>query len=67
MMTSYKPTTSEGPTHESTRRLMFKRLTLYDTYTSPTNYLKIGTVNPITRGVPRNRYTDYEVRLKVRK
>lgn len=65
-MTSAKATNGEGPTQESTRRLTIKKQTLDDAYAAPANFLEIDVVNPITHGIARNRYTDYEVRLKVR-
>ena len=58
-------TNGEGPTQESTRRLTVKKQTLDDAYAAPANFLEIDVVNPITHGVARNRYTDYEVRLRV--
>ena len=56
---------SEGLTQESTRRLAAKKQTLDDAYAIPANFLEIDVVNPITHGIARNRYTDYEVRMRV--
>ena len=53
---------SDPPT---TKRLDFKRQTLDDAYAVPANLLEIEVANPETHGVARNRYTDYEVRMKV--
>ena len=43
-----------------------KKQTLDDAYAAPANFLEIDVINPITHGVAGKRYTDYEVRLKVR-
>ena len=51
---------------EATRRLQPKKQTLDDAYAAPANFLEIDVVNPITHGVGRNRFTDYEVRMRVR-
>jgi sorting nexin-3/12 len=50
---------------EATRRLQPKKQTLDDAYAAPANFLEIDVVNPITHGVGRNRFTDYEVRMRV--
>jgi len=50
---------------EATRRLQPKKQTLDDAYAAPANFLEIDVVNPITHGIGRNRYTDYEVRMRV--
>lgn len=57
------PTNSELPS-EATRRLQSKKQTLDDAYAAPANFLEIDVVNPITHGTARNRYTDYEVRMR---
>jgi len=49
---------------ESTKRLQAKKQTLDDAYAAPANFLGIDVVNPMTHGVARTRYTDYEVRMK---
>jgi len=49
---------------ESTKRLQAKKQTLDDAYAAPANFLEIDVVNPMTHGVARTRYTDYEVRMK---
>jgi|UniRef100_A0A914PTS2 sorting nexin-3/12 len=48
----------------ATQRLVTKRQTLDEAYAPPANFLEIEVVNPITHGVGKNRYTDYEVRLR---
>ncbi|KAI6178646.1 Phox-like proteinous domain-containing protein [Aphelenchoides besseyi] len=56
----------------ATQRLVAKRQTLDEAYSPPgwlffdldTNFLEIECINPITHGVGKNRYTDYEVRLR---
>lgn len=55
-----------GSTPEtSIKRLDFKRQTLDDAYAVPANLLEIEVFNPETHGLARNRYTDYEVKMKV--
>lgn len=51
--------------NEATRRLQSKKQTLDDAYAAPANFLEIDIVNPITHGVARARYTDFEVRMRV--
>jgi len=48
----------------ATQRLVSKRQTLDEAYSLPANFLEIEVINPITHGVGKNRYTDYEVRLR---
>jgi sorting nexin-3/12 len=50
---------------DATRRLNVKKQTLDDAYAAPANFLEIDVVNPITHGVGKKRYSDYEVRMKV--
>jgi len=50
-----------------TKRLAPKKQTLDDAYAAPANFLEIDVSNPETHGFGRNRYTDYEIRMKVRK
>jgi sorting nexin-3/12 len=50
---------------EATRRLNVKRQTLDDAYAAPANFLEIDVINPVTHGVGKKRYTDYEVRMRV--
>lgn len=56
---------ADGVSAEATRRLQSKKQTLDDAYAAPANFLEIDVVNPITHGVARTRYTDYEVRMMV--
>lgn len=51
--------------NEATRRLQSKKQTLDDAYAAPANFLEIDVLNPITHGMARARYTDYEVRMRV--
>ncbi|KAG8225564.1 hypothetical protein J437_LFUL002081 [Ladona fulva] len=51
-------------TVDSTRRLNVKKQTLDDAYAAPANFLEIDVINPITHGVGKKRYTDYEVRMR---
>ena len=39
---------------------------LEDAYAEPDNFLEIDVLNPQTNGFGSKRYTDYEVRVKVR-
>lgn len=58
--------TDPAPPSEATKRLASKKQTLDDAYAAPANFLEIDVSNPVTHGVARKRYTDYEVRMKVR-
>lgn len=55
----------KGQGESSTKRLGFKKQTLDDAYAVPANLLEIEICNPETHGLARNRYTDYEVKMKV--
>lgn len=57
--------TEAAPPQEATKRLQTKKQTLDDAYAPPANYLEIDVGNPMTHGVARKRYTDYEVRMRV--
>ena len=57
--------TSESKSTTSTKRLDFKKQSLDDAYAAPANLLEIEVCNPDTHGFGRNRYTDYEVRMRV--
>lgn len=48
-----------------TRRLNSKPQDLTDAYGPPSNFLEIDVFDPQTIGVGRNRFTTYEVRMKV--
>lgn len=48
-----------------TRRLNSKPQDLTDAYGPPSNFLEIDVYDPQTIGVGRNRFTTYEVRMKV--
>lgn len=50
----------------ATQRLPSKRQTLDEAYAPPANFLEIEVCNPITHGVGKNRYTDYEVKMRVK-
>ena len=50
-----------------TKRLALKQQTLDDAYAAPANFLEIDVVNPETHGMANKRYTDYEVRMRVRR
>lgn len=44
----------------------FVQITLEDRYDPPANFLEIEVINPETHGFGGKRYTDYEIRMKVR-
>lgn len=48
-----------------TRRLNSKPQDLTDAYGPPSNFLEIDVYDPQIIGVGRNRYTTYEVRMRV--
>lgn len=53
---------ADGP---NTKRLDFKKQSLDDAYAAPANLLEIEVCNAETHGFGRNRYTDYEVKMRV--
>ncbi|CAG9562353.1 unnamed protein product [Danaus chrysippus] len=55
---------AEDTTADATRRLNVKKQTLDDAYAAPANFLEIDVVNPVTMGVGKKRFTDYEVRMR---
>lgn len=57
---------TEVGSRTDTKRLESKRQTLDDAYAAPANFLEIDVINAETHGVGKKRYTDYEVRLRVR-
>ena len=56
-----------GQTQPATARIQPKKQTLDDAYAPPANFLEIDVINSQTHGVGKKRYTDYEVRMRVRK
>ena len=50
----------------SARHLLFSQISLEDRYDPPANFLEIEVVNPETHGFGGKRYTDYEIRMKVK-
>lgn len=50
----------------ATARIQTKKQTLDDAYAPPANFLEIDVLNPQTHGIGKKRYTDYEVRMRVR-
>ena len=54
-----------GAVEPTTKRLETKRQTLDDAYSVPANLLEIEVTNPEIHGFGRNRYTDYEIKMKV--
>lgn len=51
----------------ATARIQPKKQTLDDAYAPPANFLEIDVVSPETHGVGKKRYTDYEIRMKVKR
>ncbi|KAA0187983.1 Sorting nexin [Fasciolopsis buskii] len=49
----------------ATQRLAPRRQTIEDAYSPPANFLEIDVCRPLTHGEGKNRYTDYEVNLRV--
>ena len=49
----------------ATQRLPPRSQTLDEAYAPPANFLEIEVTNPITHGVGKTRYTDYEIRMRV--
>ena len=60
-----KMAANSGPV-SATARIQPKKQTLDDAYAAPANFLEIDVTNPEVRGVGKKRYTDYEVKMKVR-
>ncbi len=53
------------PATAATQRIAPKPQTLDEAYAPPANFLEIEVANPITHGVAKTRYTDYEIRMRV--
>ncbi|VDK76707.1 unnamed protein product [Dibothriocephalus latus] len=49
----------------ATQRLESKHQTLEDAYSPPANFLEIDVCSPELHGEGKNRYVDYEVKLRV--
>ena len=50
----------------TTKRLEVKKQSLDDAYAAPANLLEIEVAEPENHGFGRQRYTDYEIRMRVR-
>lgn len=50
---------------DMTKRLGIKKQTLEDAYSPPANFLEIDVTDPLTHGVAKTQYTDYEVHMRV--
>ncbi|CAH8540946.1 unnamed protein product [Schistosoma turkestanicum] len=48
----------------ATQRLVPGRQTIEDAYSPPANFLEIDVCDPLTHGYGKNRFTDYEVKLR---
>ena len=55
----------EDPNAADTKRLDFKKQSLDDAYAAPANLLEIEVCDPDAHGFGRQRYTDYEVKMRV--
>lgn len=51
---------------DNTKRLEPKKQSLDDAYAAPANLLEIEVADPENHGFGRQRYTDYEIRMRVR-
>lgn len=60
-------TTAAATAASATARIQPKKQTLDDAYAPPANFLEIDVVSPETHGVGKKRYTDYEIRMKVKR
>lgn len=56
--------TSSG-SGSDTKRLEVKKQSLDDAYAAPANLLEIEVADPENHGFGRQRYTDYEIRMRV--
>jgi sorting nexin-3/12 len=50
----------------TTARISIRPQTLREAYDPPANVLEVDVINPQTHGLANKRYTDYEVRLRVK-
>lgn len=50
----------------TTARISIRPQTLREAYDPPANVLEVDVINPETHGAAGKRYTDYEVRLRVK-
>lgn len=66
MAEDFSGATGTAASAPETKRLEFKKQTLDDAYAVPANLLEIEVCNPETHGLARNRYTDYEIKMRVR-
>jgi len=57
---------SGGDPTATTKRLETKKQSLDDAYAAPANLLEIEVADPENHGFGRQRYTDYEIRMRVR-
>ena len=53
------------PGDATTKRLEVKKQSLDDAYAAPANLLEIEVAEPENHGFGRQRYTDYEIRMRV--
>lgn len=58
---------SEDPKVTETKRLDFKKQSLDDAYAAPANLLEIEVCDPQDHGFGRQRFTDYEIKMRVRR
>jgi hypothetical protein len=57
---------SGAAAESTTKRLEAKKQSLDDAYAAPANLLEIEIADPENHGFGRTRYTDYEIRMRVR-
>lgn len=53
------------PGDATTKRLEVKKQSLDDAYAAPANLLEIEVAEPENHGFGRQRFTDYEIRMRV--
>lgn len=64
-MNKKKMASGEDPKIAETKRLDFKKQSLDDAYAAPANLLEIEVCDPDAHGFGRQRYTDYEIKMRV--
>ena len=55
-----------GQIPTTTARISIRPQTIREAYEPPANVLEVDVINPQTHGLAGKRFTDYEVRLKVK-
>lgn len=65
-MAAQEGSTGSAAAEPTTKRLEVKKQSLDDAYAAPANLLEIEVADPENHGFGRQRYTDYEIRMRVR-